>query len=108
MRPNVETSFTPPLYATFIFSRWILGDAVATSARQWVEHHICRYIEVLGTPKTIHSEKRAAVAALSSLAMDRSADAVRRLPTESHLRQEQVEAVIARAYRGSGKQGIPG
>ena len=104
----METSFTPSLYATFIFSRWILGDAVATSARQWVEHHICRYIEVLGTPKTIHSEKRAAVAALSSLAMDRSAEAVRRSPTEMHLRQEQVEAVIARANRGSGKQSMPG
>jgi hypothetical protein len=41
------------------------------------------------------------VAALSSLAMAQSAEAVRQAPTEMYLRQEQVEAVIARAYRGS-------
>jgi hypothetical protein len=95
--PEVETSFTPEIYATFIFSRWIFGDPVAAAAREWVECRICSYIQILGKPKTIYSEKRAAVAALLSLSLDASAQSVRDTPTEMHLRQEQVEALLARA-----------
>lgn len=97
MRPTVETSFTPEIYATFIFSRWILGDAIASSARRWVEVLICRYIEVVGKPKTVQLEKRAAIAALSCLSMKSSVEFVKSVPTESYTDYDNIELLLARA-----------
>lgn len=87
----MDTDFSPDIYAVFIFSRWVCYERAPRRARSCVEFRIQRYIEIRGKPKTVYTERRAAVAALRSLGFESSADRVSQMPTEKIVKVEQLE-----------------
>lgn len=91
----MDTNFAPDTYAVFIYSRWVCHEPGTRAARIPIEFRIQKYIEIRGTPKTVMTEKRAAVAALRSLGFMGCAKRVSALPLEKILRSEQIERFVA-------------